>query len=112
MDADDDEDDDDEDEIIRNRNRNIFTSQGPTANSAASVGFSRPPATSKRSSDRPRIATLNDKRSDEEEEDDEGGQAFYAGGSERSGQQIIGPPGGKKPNPEDYIKNLFAKAKE
>jgi hypothetical protein len=109
-----DDDEDDEDLVVRNsNNRNIHTSQGPTANSAASIGFSRPPAPQKKStSDRPRIATLNDHRSDDEEEDEEQGQAFYAGGSERSGQQIIGPPAGKKPNPEDYIKSLFQKAKE
>ncbi|XP_053963804.1 NSFL1 cofactor p47 [Anastrepha ludens] len=62
----------------------------------------------KKSSDRPKVATLNDmtKRSSNEEE----GQAFYAGGSERSGQQVLGPP--KRKNFREQLTDMFRMAQE
>uniref|UniRef100_W8B5B3 NSFL1 cofactor p47 n=1 Tax=Ceratitis capitata TaxID=7213 RepID=W8B5B3_CERCA len=62
----------------------------------------------KKSSERPKVATLNDmtKRSSNEEE----GQAFYAGGSERSGQQVLGPP--KRKNFREQLTDMFRMAQE
>ncbi|XP_011190644.1 NSFL1 cofactor p47 [Zeugodacus cucurbitae] len=62
----------------------------------------------KKSSDKPKVATLNDmtKRTSNEEE----GQAFYAGGSERSGQQVLGPP--KRKNFREQLTDMFRMAQE
>ncbi|XP_036330981.1 NSFL1 cofactor p47 [Rhagoletis pomonella] len=62
----------------------------------------------KKTSDRPKVATLNDmtKRTSNEEE----GQAFYAGGSERSGQQVLGPP--KRKNFREQLTDMFRMAQE
>ena len=49
------------------------------------------------------------KESGSDSSEDEG-QAFYAGGSSTSGQQILGPP--KKKKGEEFVKDLFKKARE
>lgn len=106
-----DEEFDDEEMVIRNSARQP-AQPTPAARSVQSETKSSSKSKSSRP-DKPRIATLRDKDSDEDEDDEEKGQAFYAGGSEHSGQQILGPPGaGKKTNVDDYIKNLFQKARE
>lgn len=63
----------------------------------------------KKSTDKPKIATLGSLRKPELSENKEEGQAFYVGGS--SGQQVLGPSKNNE-NPDELITNMFKAVKE
>lgn len=53
------------------------------------------------------VRTLSNLKPDQdsgESSDEEEGQAFYAGGSEHSGQQVLGPPRGRR---ADIVSDMF-----
>lgn len=53
------------------------------------------------------IRTLSNIKQDQdsgESSEEEDGQAFYAGGSEHSGQQVLGPPRGRR---GDIVTEVF-----
>lgn len=46
---------------------------------------------------------------DSDSSEDEEGQAFYAGGSEHSGQQVLGPPRGRR---TDIVTDMFRSVRQ
>lgn len=100
-----DDDDDDDDDLDFNPNPSRGFGGPPVVSASRPETRKKEPA----KTDRGKIFTLRDAADEDEEGEDERGQAFYAGGSETSGQQILGP---SRKNAENFIKDIFKKAKE
>lgn len=50
------------------------------------------------------LSNLKEGQDSGESSEEEDGQAFYAGGSEHSGQQVLGPPRGRR---NDIVTEMF-----